>query len=52
MARPTDETLTAILTADRLGVNIVTDDADVRRLAVDWQVQTITVMDLASSLDA
>jgi hypothetical protein len=52
IGRPTDETLTAILTADRLGMDLVTEDTDVHRLAGHWQVQTITVSDLASSLAA
>jgi hypothetical protein len=52
IGRPTDETLTAILAAGRLGVDLVTEDTDVHRLADHWQVQTITVSDLASSLAA
>lgn len=52
IGRPTDETLTAILTADRLGIDLVTEDTDVHKLAGHWQVQTMTVSDLASSLAA
>ena len=52
VARPTDETLGAILTASRLGMDLVTEDTDVHRLATHWEVQTMTVLDLASSLAA
>jgi hypothetical protein len=52
IGRPTNETLTAILTADRLGMDLVTEDTDVHRLAGHWEVQTMTVSDLASSLAA
>ena len=52
ISRPTDETFTAILTADRLGVDLVTDDIDVRMLADHRQVQTMTVTDFASTLAA
>ena len=52
IGRPTDETLTAILTAGRLGMDLVTEDTDVHRLADHWHVQTMTVSDLASSLAA
>jgi hypothetical protein len=52
IGRPTNETLTAIITADQLGMSLVTDDADVHRLAGHLQVKTITVLDLASSLAA
>ena len=52
IGRPTDETLTAILTAGRLGMDLVTEDTDVHRLAGHWEVQTMTVSDLASSLAA
>lgn len=52
IGRPTDETLSAILTAGRLGMDLVTEDTDVHRLAGHWQVQTMTVSDLASSLAA
>jgi hypothetical protein len=52
IGRPTNETLTAILTADRLGMDLVTEDTDVHKLAGHWQVQTMTVSDLASSLAA
>ena len=43
IGRPTDETLTAILTAGRLGMDLVTEDTDVHRLAGHWQVPTMTV---------
>lgn len=52
IGRPTDETLAAILTANRLGMDLVTEDTDVHRLADHWQVPTMTVSDLASSLAA
>jgi hypothetical protein len=52
IGRPTDETLTAILTAGRLGMDLVTEDTDVHKLAGHWEVQTLTVSDLASSLAA
>lgn len=52
IGRPTDETLSAILVAGRLGMDLVTEDTDVHRLASHWQVQTMTVSDLASSLAA
>ena len=52
IGRPTDETLAAIIHADRLGMDLVTEDTDVRMLAGHWQVQTMTVSDLASSLAA
>jgi hypothetical protein len=52
IGRPTDETLGAILTAGRLGMDLVTGDTDVHKLAGHWQVQTMTVSDLASSLAA
>jgi hypothetical protein len=52
IGRPTDETLTAIFTAGRLGMDLVTEDTDVHRLAGHWQVQTMTVSDLTSSLAA
>jgi hypothetical protein len=52
IGRPTDETLSAILTAGRLSMDLVTEDTDVHRLAGHWQVQTMTVSDLVSSLAA
>jgi len=52
IGRPTDETLSAILTAGRLGTDLVTEDTDVHKLAGHWKVQTMTVSDLASSLAA
>ena len=52
IGRPTNETLAAILTADRLGMDLVTEDTDVHKLAGNWQVPTMTVSDLASSLAA
>lgn len=50
--RPTDETFCAVMTADRLGVNLITDDSDVRKLARHWQVEPITVAEFASALAA
>jgi uncharacterized protein YacL len=52
IGRPTDETLTAVITADRLGVDLVTNDSDVRKLADYWQVQALTITDFASVLAA
>jgi hypothetical protein len=52
VSRPTNETFTAVLTADRLGIDLVTDDTDVHKLAGHWQVQTMTVTDFASTLAA
>jgi hypothetical protein len=52
VSRPTNETFTSVLTADRLGVDLVTDDIDVRRLADHWQVATMTVADFASAIAA
>lgn len=50
--RPTNETFSAVMTADRLGINLITDDCDVRKLARHWQVQPITVAEFASELAA
>lgn len=52
LGRPTDESLTAILTAVRLSIDLVTEDTDVRMLADHWQVPTMNVSDLVSSLAA
>jgi hypothetical protein len=46
--RPTDETFSAVMTADRLGVDLITDDSDVRKLARHWEVQPMTVAEFAS----
>jgi len=40
------------MTADRLGVDLVTEDSDVRKLACHWQVPAITVAEFASALAA
>ena len=50
--RPTDETFSAVMTADRLGVDLVTEDSDVRKLARHWQVHAMTVVEFASALAA
>jgi hypothetical protein len=50
--RPTNETFSAVMTADRLGINLITDDSDVRKLARHWHVQPMTVAELASELAA
>jgi hypothetical protein len=52
LGRPTSETLSAIITAGTLGMDLVTEDPDAHRLAAHWQVPTMTVSDLASSLAA
>jgi hypothetical protein len=52
LGRPTDESLTAILTAERLSMDLVTEDIDVRMLADHWKVPTMNVSDLVSSLAA
>ena len=52
ISRPTNETFASILTADRLRVDLVTDDTDVHKLAGHWQVQTLTITDFASALAA
>lgn len=52
LGRPTSETLSAIITAGTLGMDLVTEDPDAHRLAGHWQVPTMTVSDLASSLAA
>jgi hypothetical protein len=52
LGRPTSETLSAIITAGTLGMDLVTEDPDAHRLAGHWQVPTMTVLDLASSLAA
>jgi hypothetical protein len=50
--RPTNETFSAVLTADRLGISLITDDPDVCKLARHWQVQLMTVAEFASKLAA
>jgi hypothetical protein len=50
--RPTNETFSAVMTADRLGVDLITDDSDVRTLAQHWQVHPMTVAEFASALAA
>jgi hypothetical protein len=50
--RPTNETFSAVMIADRLEVNLVTEDSDVRKLARHWQVPAITVAEFASALAA
>lgn len=50
--RPTDETFSAVMTAGRLGVDLITDDSDVRKLARHWHVHPMTVAQFASALAA
>jgi hypothetical protein len=50
--RPTNETFSAMMTADRLGVSLITDDSDVRKLTWHWQVDPMTVAEFASALAA
>jgi hypothetical protein len=50
--RPTNETFCAVMTADRLGMSLITDDSDVGRLARHWHVQPMTVTEFASQLAA
>ena len=50
--RPTNETYSAVMTAGRLGVNLVTDDSDVRKLAHHWHVHPMNVAESASALAA
>jgi hypothetical protein len=52
VSRPTNETFSSVLTADRLGVDLVTDDIDVRMLADHWRVGTMTIADFASAIAA
>jgi hypothetical protein len=52
VGRPTNETFSAVITADRLGVDLITDDCDVRKLAQHWQVHPMTVAEFASALAA
>jgi hypothetical protein len=40
------------MTADRLGVNLVTEDSDVRMLSHHWQVHAMTVAEFACALAA
>lgn len=50
--RPTDETFCAIATADRLGISLISEDSDVRKLARHWQVHVMTITEFASALAA
>jgi hypothetical protein len=50
--RPTNETFCAVMTADRLGMSLITDDSDVGKLARHWHVQLMTVAEFASQLAA
>jgi hypothetical protein len=50
--RPTDETFAAVMTADRLGIDLVSEDSDVRKLSHHWQVNAVTVAEFASALAA
>ena len=52
VGRPTNETFAAVMTADQLGVNLVTEDTDVRKLTSYWQVEAMTVAEFASALAA
>jgi hypothetical protein len=52
VGRPTNETFSAVMTADRLGMNLITDDSDVGKLALHWHVQPMTVAEFASQLAA
>ena len=52
VGRPTDETLTAVMTAERLGFDLITNDCDVRKFADYLQVHAMTVADFASALAA
>ena len=48
----TSETFCAVMTADRLGMSLITDDSDVGKLARHWHVQPMTVAEFASQLAA
>lgn len=50
--RPTDETYCAVMTAERLSLNLVTEDSDARKLARHHHVHPISVDELASALAA
>lgn len=50
--RPTNETFSAVMTADRLGVDLVTEDSDVRKLASHWHVHPMNLAEFASALAA
>lgn len=50
--RPTNETFAAVMTANRLGVDLVTEDSDVCKLSRHWQVPVMTVAEFASALAA
>jgi hypothetical protein len=40
------------MTADRLGVSLITDGSNVRKLARHWRVDPMTVAEFASALAA
>jgi hypothetical protein len=50
--RPTDETYAAGMTADRLGVDLVTEDSDVRKIGHPWHVAAMTIAEFACALAA
>jgi hypothetical protein len=52
VGRPTDETFSAVMTAGRLGIDLITEDSDVRKLAHHWQVHPVTVTEFAAALAA
>lgn len=52
LSRPTDETISAVLTAERAGRPLVCADVSVRRLANHCGVSTVTVADFAAALAA
>jgi hypothetical protein len=52
VGRPTNETIAAVMTADRLGLTLITEDSDVRKLANHWHVNPIAVPEFLSSLAA
>lgn len=52
MGRPTNETISAVITADSLSMDLITDDADARKLATHWNVRPVTVAQFAYALAA
>jgi len=50
--RPTDETYAAGMTADRLGVDLVTEDSDVRKIGHPWHAAAMTIAEFACALAA
>jgi hypothetical protein len=40
------------MTADRLGIDLVTEDSDARKLARHWRVHPMTVAEFAAALAA